>query len=90
MGLDAFFTLVPGAGLFQRLHDTFDCVTEVIGDTAGTEKIADTRRIVCRTEGELMEWFFRQHESGRNCGWSSLLPYFVFNNTDTPNGHHCK
>jgi len=28
--LDGFFALTPGAGLFQRLHDSFDYVTEVV------------------------------------------------------------
>lgn len=39
--LDGFFALTPGAGLFQRLHDSFDYVTEVVDNPAGVVRVND-------------------------------------------------
>lgn len=79
--LDGFFSLAPGAGLFQRLHDSFDFVTEVVDNAAGVVRVADTEHFRWCSYGELMEWYHGLHGSDRSERWSSLTPFFVCGNT---------
>ena len=79
--LDGFFALTPGAGLFQRLHDSFDYVTEVVDNPAGLVRVAGTEHFRWRSYGELMEWYHGLHGSDRFGAWSALTPFFVCGNT---------
>jgi hypothetical protein len=79
--LDGFFALTPCAGLFQRLHESFDYVTEVVDNAAGVVRMAETGRFQWRSYGELMEWYHGLRGSDRFGAWSALTPFFVCGNT---------
>ena len=79
--LDGFFALRPGPGLFGRLHESFDYITEVLDDPAGAVRITDAARFPWRTYGELMEWYHGLRGSDRFGAWSPLTPFFVCGNT---------
>jgi len=79
--LDGFFALTPSASLFQRLHDSFDYVTEVVDNPAGVVRVAGTEHFRWRSYGELMEWYHGLHGSDRFGAWSALTPFFVCGNT---------
>ncbi|GHT81191.1 hypothetical protein AGMMS49960_20310 [Betaproteobacteria bacterium] len=79
--IDGLFALTPGAGLFQRLHDSFDYVTEVVDNAAGVVRVAETGRFGWCSYGELMEWYHGLRGSDRFGAWSALTPFFVCGNT---------
>jgi len=79
--LDGFFALRPGPGLFRRLHESFDYITEVVDDPAAAVRITDVARFPWRTYGELMEWYHDLRGSDRFGAWSPLTPFFVCGNT---------
>lgn len=79
--LDGFFALTPGAGLFARLHASFDYVTEVVDNAAGMVRVVETGRFQWRSYGELMEWYHGLRGSDRFGAWSALTPFFVCGNT---------
>lgn len=79
--LDGFFALKPGAGLFQRLRESFDYVTAVLDNPAGRVRIQSTTRFTWGSHGELMEWFHSLRETDRFGSWSPLIPFFVSGNT---------
>ncbi|MFO1262689.1 MAG: hypothetical protein U1E84_05005 [Rhodoferax sp.] len=79
--LDGFFALTPGAGLFQRLNESFDYVTEVMDNAASVVRVAATERFHWRSFGELMEWYHRLRGADRFGAWSALTPFFVCGNT---------
>ncbi len=79
--LDGFFALTPNAGLFQRLHDSFDYVTEVVDNAAGMVRMTATQRFQWRSYGELMEWHQSLRGSERFGAWSVFTPFFVCGNT---------
>jgi hypothetical protein len=58
--LDGFFALKPGPGLFRRLHESFDYVTEVIDNPAGIVRVTGAARFRWSAYGELMEWYHGQ------------------------------
>ncbi|OJZ15645.1 MAG: hypothetical protein BGP20_06945 [Thiobacillus sp. 63-78] len=80
-GLDGFFALQPGPGLFRRLHESFDYVTEVLDNPAGLVRITGSSRFDWRSYGELMEWYHGLRGSDRFGTWSALTPFFVCGNT---------
>lgn len=80
--LDGFFALQPGPGLFQRLHASFDYVTAVLDNPAGTVHITGTSPFAWRSYGELMEWYHTRRGAERAGAWSPLTPFFVCANTD--------
>jgi hypothetical protein len=82
---DGFIELKPGPGLFRRLHESFDYVTDVLDNTADCVKITGATRFPWKTYGELMEWFRTRPDSGSNWMWSPLKPYFVAGNTAVMN-----
>jgi hypothetical protein len=79
--LDGFFALRPGPGLFRRLHESFDYVTEVLDNPAGIVRITGSSRFHWRAYGELMEWYHGLRVSDRFGAWSALTPFFVSGNT---------
>lgn len=79
--LDGFFALKPGPGLFRRLHESFDYVTEVLDNPAGTVQVTNVARFPWRTFGELMEWYHGLRGSDRFGAWSALTPFFVSGGT---------
>lgn len=79
--LDGFFALRPGPGLFGRLHESFDYITEVLDDSAGAVRITGAACFPWRTYGELMEWYHGLRGSDRYGAWSPLTPFFVCGNT---------
>lgn len=79
--LDGYFALRPGPGLFHRLCEAFDYVTDVIDNPADAVRITDTARFHWRSYGELMEWYHGLRGSGRFGEWSALTPFFVSGNT---------
>lgn len=79
--LDGFFALRPGPGLFRRLHESFDYVTEVLDNPAGIVRITGSSRFHWRAYGELMEWYHGLRGSDRFGAWSALTPFFVSGNT---------
>ena len=79
--LDGFFALTPSAGLFQRLHESFDYVTEVVDNAAGVVRVTGISHFHWRSHGELMEWYHRLRGSDRFGAWSALTPFFVCGNT---------
>jgi len=79
--LDGFFALTPSAGLFQRLHESFDYVTEVVDNAAGVVRVTGISHFHWRSHGELMEWYHRLRGSDRFDAWSALTPFFVCGNT---------
>jgi hypothetical protein len=79
--LDGFFALRPGPGLFRRLHESFDYVTEVLDNPAGLVRITGSSRFDWRSYGELMEWYHSLRGSDRFGAWSALTPFFVCGNT---------
>lgn len=79
--LDGFFALMPSAGLFQRLHESFDYVTEVVDNAAGVVRVTGISHFHWRSHGELMEWYHRLRGSDRFGAWSALTPFFVCGNT---------
>lgn len=88
--LDGFFALTPGAGLFQRLHDSFDYVTEVVDNPAGVVRVAGTEHFQWRSYGELMEWYNGLPGSDRFGDWSVLTPFFVCGNTGVLHSYSTK
>lgn len=85
--LDGYFALEAGPGLFRRLHESFDYVTDVVDNPAGTVRIAATARWRWRTYGELMQWYHELRGSHRNGVWSAFTPYFVCGNTAALHRH---
>ena len=79
--LDGFFALAPSAGFFQRLHESFDYVTEVVDNAAGSVHVVDTRHFHWRSYGELMEWYHSQPGLARFGAWWAFTPFFVCGNT---------
>ena len=79
--LDGFFALTPSAGLFQRLHESFDYVAEVVDNAAGVVRVTGISHFHWRSHGELMEWYHRLRGSDRFGAWSALTPFFVCGNT---------
>jgi hypothetical protein len=79
--LDGFFALKPSPGLFQRLHESFDYVTDVLDNPAGTVRVTGIARFHWCTYGELMEWYHSLRGSDRFGAWSTLTPFFVCGNT---------
>lgn len=79
--LDGFFALTPGAGLFHRLHDSFDYVTEVVDSAAGVVRVTGTDHFQWHSYGELMEWYNCLRGSDRFGDWTALTPFFVCGNT---------
>ena len=79
--LDGFFALRPGPGLFRRLHESFDYVTDVIDNPAGVVRVTGVARFHWRSYGELMEWYHGLRGSDRYGAWSALTPFFVCGNT---------
>ena len=79
--LDGFFALTPSAGLFQRLHESFDYVTEVVDNAAGVVRVTGISHFHWRSHGELMEWYHRLRGSDGFGAWSALTPFFVCGNT---------
>jgi hypothetical protein len=79
--LDGFFALRPGPGLFRRLHESFDYVTELIDNPAGAVRITGAACFPWCTYGELMEWYHHLREPDRFGAWSVLTPFFVCGNT---------
>ena len=79
--LDGFFALIPGAGLFQQLRESFDYVTAVLDNPAGSIHIQSTARFAWGSYGELMEWFYSLRGTDRFGSWSPLIPFFVSGNT---------
>ena len=88
--LDGFFALIPGAGLFQRLHDSFDYVTEVVDNAAGVVRVAGTEPFRWRSYGELMEWYNGLRGSDRFGDWTALTPFFVCGNTGVLHSYSTK
>lgn len=80
-GLDGFFALEPGASLFQRLHESFDYVTEVVDNAADVVRVTESGRFQWRSYGELMEWYHGLRGADRFGAWSALTPFFVCGNT---------
>lgn len=80
-GLDGFFALKHGPGLFCRLHESFDYVTEVLDNQTGIVRVTSTEHFQWRTYGELMEWYHSLSSSDRFGAWSALTPFFVSGNT---------
>lgn len=79
--LDGFFALIPSAGLFRRLCDSFDYITEVVDNPAGAVRVVRTENFRWRSYGELMEWYHGLHAGDRFGAWSALTPFFVCSNT---------
>jgi len=79
--LDGFFAFKPGPGLFRRLHESFDYVTEVTDNPAGIVRVTGMARFHWSTYGQLMEWYHGQRRSDRFGAWSALTPFFVSGNT---------
>lgn len=79
--LDGYFALRPGPGLFHRLSEAFDYVTDVVDNPADTVRITGTARFYWRSYGELMEWYHGLRGSDRFGDWSALTPFFVSGNT---------
>lgn len=79
--LDGFFAFKPSPGLFQKLHESFDYVTEVIDNPAGIIRVTSAARFHWSTYGELMEWYHSHRGSDRFGVWSALTPFFVSGNT---------
>lgn len=79
--LDSFFAFKPRPGLFRRLHESFDYVTEVIDNPAEIVRVTGMARFHWSTYGELMEWYHGQRGSDRFGAWSVLTPFFVSGNT---------
>jgi hypothetical protein len=79
--LDGYFALRPGPGLFHRLSEAFDYVTDVVDNPADTVRITGTARFNWRSYGELMEWYHGLRGSDRFGDWSALTPFFVSGNT---------
>lgn len=79
--LDGFFAPRPGPGLFRKLHDSYDYVTEVIDNPAGSVRLTGAARFSWRTYGDLMEWYHHLREPDRFDAWSPLAPFFVCGNT---------
>jgi hypothetical protein len=79
--LDGFFALKPGSGLFRRLHESFDYVTGVLDNPAGTVRVTNATRFPWSTYGELMEWYHGLRGSDRFGAWSAPTPFFVSGNT---------
>ena len=80
--LDGFFALKPSPGLFQRLQASFDYVTAVLDNPAGTVRITGASPFTWRSYGELMEWYHTLLGRERDGAWSPLTPFFVCANTD--------
>jgi len=85
--LDGFFALKPGPGLFRTLHESFDYVTEVFDNPAGTVRVTGAARFHWRAYGELMEWYHCLRGSDRFGAWSALTPFFVSGNTGALNSY---
>ena len=79
--LDGFFALTPSEGLFQRLHESFDYVIEVVDNAAGVVRVTGSDHFHWRSHGELMEWYHRLRGSDQFGAWSALTPFFVCGNT---------
>jgi len=79
--LDGYFALRPDPGLFRRLHESFDYVTEVVDNPAGVVRVTGSSRFDWRSYGELMEWYHSLRGSDRFGAWSALTPFFVCGNT---------
>jgi hypothetical protein len=80
-GLDGFFALKPGPGLFKRLQETFDYVISVLDNPTGVVKVTETSNFHWRSFGELMEWYHGLRGSDRFGGWSALTPFYVCGDT---------
>ena len=80
-GLDGFFALMPGPGLFKRLHNSFDYITSVLDNPAGAIHVTETSSFRWRSYGELMEWYHGLRGSGRFGEWSALTPFYVCGDT---------
>jgi len=87
--LDGFFALTPSTGLFQRLSESFDYVTEILDNAAGMARVTGTSRFRWRSYGELMEWHHGLRNSDRFCLWLPLMPFFVCGNTDVLYHSYC-
>ncbi len=85
-GLDGFCALRPSAEFFRQLCDSFDYVTEVEDNPAGTVRVTGSCRFGWRSYGELMEWY---HAAGLHDPfghWSPLVPFLVSGKTTSPAG----
>ena len=79
--LDGFFALVPAPSLFQRLHESFEYITEILDNTSGVVRVTQTSRFTWQSCGELMEWYHNLRGSDRFGAWTALTPFFVCGNT---------
>jgi hypothetical protein len=80
-GVDGFFALKPGSGLFKWLHESFDYIISVLDNPAGTVHVTETSNFHWRSYGELMEWYHGLRGSGRFGEWSALTPFYVCGDT---------
>ena len=80
---DGFLALTPTPSLFQRLHESFDYVIEVVDNPKGLVRAVKTAPFHWRSYGELMEWYHFLHAPNRFAGWKTLTPYLVWGNTGT-------
>ena len=80
-GMDEFFALKPGPGLFSRLHESFDYVISVLDNPTGVVHVTETSNFHWRSFGELMEWYHGLRGSDRFGGWSALTPFYVYGDT---------
>jgi hypothetical protein len=78
---DGFVALLPTSGLFQRLGEAFDYVTDVIDNPADAVRITGASRFRWRSFEELMKWYYG--ECGADCfgNRKSLIPYLVYGST---------
>ncbi len=79
--LEGFFALMPSAGLFRRLSNSFNYITEVVDNSAGVVRVVGTEKFQWRSYGELMEWYHGLHAGDRFGAWSALTPFFICSNT---------
>ena len=80
---DGFMYLTPTAGLFQRLHTSFEYIIEVIDNPNGLVRVVKAAPFHWKSYGEVMEWYHFLHDLKRFDRWETLTPYFVYGNTGT-------
>lgn len=78
---DGFFAFLPNSGLIKRLCESFDYVTSVLDNPAGSVYVTETRSFDWRSHGELMEWYHNLRGTDRFGCWSALTPFYVCGNT---------
>lgn len=86
-GLDGFCALQPSPGFFRQLCDTFDYVTDVEDNPAGTVRVTGSSRFGWRSYGELMEWYHVKRLQNPFGHWSPLVPFLVAGNTASISSH---